>query len=114
MRRQKLYLVWGYQPSINTAVGPQSSPFSLYYSFEVLRGETVVYSQEVTNRATWQQIMDKFGDSAGTIDVRYDDVIKIYHPERTPNSSVLMIDEKEQDYTYGYGVRLLQDYSLWI
>lgn len=96
----KVVFGMGIPTSINTAVGPQSSPFSLYYSFEVLRGETVVYSQEVTNRATWQQIMDKFGDSTGTIDVRYGDVIKIYHPERTPNSSVLMIDEQEQDYTY--------------
>ncbi|MBO1298755.1 MULTISPECIES: putative mucin/carbohydrate-binding domain-containing protein [unclassified Enterococcus] len=96
----KIVFGMGIPTSTNTAVGPQTSPFSLYYSFEVLRGETVVYSQEVTNRATWQQIMDKFGDSTGTIDVRYDDVIKIYHPERTPSSSVLIIDEKEQDYTY--------------
>ncbi|AZP92667.1 wall-associated protein [Enterococcus mundtii] len=96
----KVVFGMGIPTSINTAVGPQSTPFSLYYSFEVLRGETVIYSQEVTNRATWQQIMDKFGDSTGTIDVHYGDVIKIYHPERTPNSSVLMIDEQEQDYTY--------------
>ncbi|PTO40271.1 cell wall protein [Enterococcus mundtii] len=96
----KIVFGTGIPSAMNVAVGPLSSPFSLYYSFEVLRGDTVVYSQDVSNRATLQQIMDQFGNTSSTIDVRYDDVIKIYHPERTPNSSVVMIDEKEEDYTY--------------
>ncbi len=96
----KIVFGTGIPSAMNVAVGPLSSPFSLYYSFEVLRGNTVVYSQDVSNRATLQQIMDQFGNTSSTIDVRYDDVIKIYHPERTPNSSVVMIDEKEEDYTY--------------
>lgn len=96
----KIVFGTGIPSTMNTAVGPLTSPFSLYYSFEVLRGATTVYSQDVSNRATLQQIMDQFGNTSSTIDVRYDDVIKIYHPERTPNSSVVMIDEKEEDYTY--------------
>lgn len=96
----KIVFGTGIPSAMNVAVGPLSSPFSLYYSFEVLRGDTVVYSQDVSNRATLQQIMDQFGNTSSMIDVRYDDVIKIYHPERTPNSSVVMIDEKEEDYTY--------------
>lgn len=96
----KIVFGTGIPSTMNTAVGPLTSPFSLYYSFEVLRGATTVYSQDVSNRATLQQIMDQFGNTSSTIDVRYGDVIKIYHPERTPNSSVVMIDEKEEDYTY--------------
>ncbi|THE15955.1 hypothetical protein E1H99_01015, partial [Enterococcus hirae] len=95
-----LKLTSGLKSSPETSVGPSGTPFSLYYSFEVLRNEQVIYRQDVPNRATLEQIMDDFGGPENTIDVRINDVIKIHHPERTPNSSVLMMNEQEHDFTY--------------
>jgi len=95
-----LKITRGLSSPLDVPVGPQVSPFSLYYSFEILRNQQVTYSQDVSNRATLQQIINQFGNSSSTIDVRLNDVIKIYHPEHTINSSVVMIDEKENDFTY--------------
>ena len=44
--------------------------------------------------------MDNFG-SKQTLNVQAGDVVKMYHPQRSEGSSVLMVDEMEEDYTYG-------------
>nr|MBO0491105.1 LPXTG cell wall anchor domain-containing protein [Enterococcus sp. DIV1094] len=91
----------GLPSGMNTPVGPATSPFSLYYSFEVLRDDQVIYQQDVFNRTTLQQIRNEFGDTSNTVNVRANDIIRIHHPERTANSSVVMIEEREHDFTYG-------------
>ncbi len=88
----------GLDSPADISVGPSATPFGLYYQFELLRNNQVYYTQEVSNRATVQQIMDQFG---GAKTVQLGDVVKIYHPGKTLNSSVVMIDEKEHDFTYG-------------
>lgn len=83
------------------AVGPTNDPYGLYYSFEVLRNERSVYEYEVANRFTVNQAIKDFNNGNGSLNVQLNDVIKIYHPEKTANSSVVMIGEQEKDYTYG-------------
>lgn len=83
------------------AVGPTNDPYGLYYSFEVLRNERSVYMYEVANRFTVNQAMKDFNYGNGSLNVQLNDVIKIYHPEKTANSSVVMIEEQEKDFTYG-------------
>lgn len=92
-------------PGVNTPldapVGPSDAPFDLYYRFDVLRNNNVIHSQEVTNRATLREIMNNYGDANNIVDVRLNDVIRIYHPNNTGNRSVVMINEQEEDFTYG-------------
>lgn len=83
------------------AVGPTNDPYGLYYSFEVLRNERSVYEYEVANRFTVNQAIKDFNNGNGSLNVQFNDVIKIYHPEKTANSSVVMIGEQEKDFTYG-------------
>ncbi|WP_373134253.1 LPXTG cell wall anchor domain-containing protein [Enterococcus durans] len=83
------------------AVGPTNDPYGLYYSFEVLRNERSVYEYEVANRFTVNQAIKDFNNGNGSLNIQLNDVIKIYHPEKTTNSSVVMIGEQEKDYTYG-------------
>lgn len=82
-------------------VGPTNDPYGLYYSFEVLRNERSVYMYEVANRFTVNQAIKDFNYGNGSLNVQLNDVIKIYHPEKTANSSVVMIGEQEKDFTYG-------------
>nr|WP_220380872.1 hypothetical protein [Enterococcus hirae] len=44
---------------------------------------------------------DAYGDKENKIDVKMDDIIQITHPGKTANSSVVMINEEEKDFTYG-------------
>lgn len=82
-------------------VGDSTNPFELYYNFEVLRDGRSVYNQDVTNRATLQEVMNAFGDTDNNLTVQMNDIIQITHPSKTPNASVVMIKEKENDFTYG-------------
>ncbi len=91
----------GLESPLNVAVGKLQDPFKLYYRLDILRNERTIYTQEVTNRATLQEIMNAFGDKENKIDVKIDDIIQITHPGKTANSSVVMIDEEEKDFTYG-------------
>lgn len=83
------------------AVNPNGLQFSPYYKFEVLRNGNPVYAQEIINRSTLQEIMNAFGNNNNEITVQMNDIIKITHPEKSAKSSVIMIDEKEHDFTYG-------------
>lgn len=82
-------------------VGDSTNPFELYYNFEVLRDGRSVYNQDVTNRATLQEVMNAFGDTDNNLTVQMNDITQITHPSKTPNASVVMIKEKENDFTYG-------------
>src|SRR5699024_7462483 len=68
------------------AVGPANDPYGLYYSFEVLRNERSVYEYEVANRFTVNQAIKDFNNGNGSLNIQLNDVIKIYHPEKTANS----------------------------
>ena len=96
-----LSLYQGIASPLNEGVGDLTKPYDLYYNFEVLRNGRSVYNQDVTNRATLQEIMDRFGNANNTIDVQMDDIIKIYYPQKLANGSVVMVNEQEKDYTYG-------------
>ncbi|MCJ2170446.1 hypothetical protein [Enterococcus durans] len=85
----------------NEAVNPNAQQFAPYYKFEVLRNGNEIYAQEIHNRSTLQEISDAFGRPNKAITVQMNDLIKITHPEKSANSSVVMIDEKEHDFTYG-------------
>ncbi len=91
----------GTTASLDAAVGPGEAPFDVYYSFDVLRNDRVIYHQEITNRATLRQIRNNFGNANNIVDVQLNDVIRIYHPNNTGNRSVVMINEQEEDFTYG-------------
>lgn len=83
------------------AVNPNGLQFAPYYKFEVLRNGNPVYAQEIINRSTLQEITNAFGNNSNEITVQMNDIIKITHPEKSAKSSVVMIDEKEHDFTYG-------------
>ncbi|THE06474.1 cell wall protein, partial [Enterococcus hirae] len=72
----------------------------LYYSLTVLRDNREVYAQDMPGHATLQQIMTAFGTDQ-VVSIQLGDVVKVYHPQRSEGSSVLMVDEKEEDFTYG-------------
>lgn len=74
---------------------------SLYYSIEVLRNDRQAYYHEVPGRATLQQVITTFGNGNGYLDVQLGDIINIQHPQKSAGSSVLMVEEEEQDFTYG-------------
>ncbi|WP_241161945.1 MULTISPECIES: LPXTG cell wall anchor domain-containing protein [unclassified Enterococcus] len=94
----RITAVKGLDSPLDQRVGKEDSP---YYSIEVLRNNERTYFHEVPGRATLQEVINTFGDTNGYLDVRLGDVIKIDHPQRTDGSSVLMVDEKEQDFTSG-------------
>ena len=56
-------------------------------------------------RATLQQVITTFGNGNGYLDVQLGDIINIHHPQKSAGSSVLMVEEEEQDFTYGKGVQ---------
>lgn len=90
----------GCPSALDERVGTEESMHALYYSLEVLRNNQSIYNYEVLGRGTLRQVIDNFGNGNGYYDVRLDDVIKIYHPQKSPNSSIVMIDEEERDFTY--------------
>lgn len=71
---------------------------SLYYSIEVLRNDRQAYYHEVPGRATLQQVITTFGNGNGYLDVQLGDIINIQHPQKSAGSSVLMVEEEEQDF----------------
>lgn len=95
-----LRITSGLQTDMNAPVGPQTAPFSRYYSFQILRNNNVIYNQDVLNRSTLQQVINQFGNTDNIFNVQLGDVIRIHHPERSANSSVLMMNEEEHDFTY--------------
>ncbi|WP_275399907.1 LPXTG cell wall anchor domain-containing protein [Enterococcus faecium] len=96
----RLTVTSGLPSALDERVGTEESMHALYYSLEVLRNNQSIYNYEVLGRGTLRQVINNFGNGNGYYDVRLDDVIKIYHPQRSPNSSVVMIDEEERDFTY--------------
>jgi len=95
-----LRMTSGLPTDMNAPVGPQTAPFSRYYSFEILRNNHVIYHQDILNRSTLQQVINQFGNTDNIFNVQLGDVIRIHHPERSANSSVLMMNEEEHDFTY--------------
>lgn len=95
-----LRITSGLPTDMNAPVGPQTAPFSRYYSFQILRNNNVIYNQDVLNRSTLQQVINQFGNTDNIFNVQLGDVIRIHHPERSANSSVLMMNEEEHDFTY--------------
>lgn len=79
---------------------PISTDSSLYYSIEIVREGRSVYSQEIPGYATLEEVMANFG-SKQKLNVQAGDIIKLYHPQRSDGSSVLLVNEIEKDYTYG-------------
>lgn len=98
----RLTVTSGLPSALDERVGTEESMHALYYSLEVLRNNQSIYNYEVLGRGTLRQVINNFGNGNGYYDVRLDDVIKICHPQRSPNSSVVMIDEEERDFTYDY------------
>ncbi len=96
----RLTVTSGLPSALDERVGTEESMHALYYSLEVLRNNQSVYNYEVLGRGTLRQVIANFGNGNGYYDVRLDDVIKIYHPQKSPNSSIVMIDEEERDFTY--------------
>lgn len=96
----RLTVTSGLPSALDERVGTEESMHALYYFLEVLRNNQSIYNYEVLGRGTLRQVINNFGNGNGYYDVRLDDVIKIYHPQRSPNSSVVMIDEEERDFTY--------------
>lgn len=96
----RLTVTSGLPSALDERVGTEESMHALYYSLEVLRNNQSIYNYEVLARGTLRQVIDNFGNGNGYYDVRLDDVIKIYHPQKSPNSSIVMIDEEERDFTY--------------
>lgn len=96
----RLTVTSGLPSALDERVGTEESMHALYYSLEVLRNNQSIYNYEVLGRGTLRQVIDNFGNGNGYYDVRLDDVIKIYHPQKSPNSSIVMIDEEERDFTY--------------
>lgn len=96
----RLTVTSGLPSALDERVGTEESMHALYYTLEVLRNNQSVYNYEVLGRGTLRQVIDNFGNGNGYYDVRLDDVIKIYHPQKSPNSSIVMIDEEERDFTY--------------
>lgn len=96
----RLTVTSGLPSALDERVGTEESMHALYYSLEVLRNNQSIYNYEVLGRGTLRQVIDNFGSGNGYVDVRLDDVIKIYHPQKSPNSSIVMIDEEERDFTY--------------
>ncbi len=96
----RLTVTSGLPSALDERVGREESMHALYYSLEVLRNNQSIYNYEVLGRGTLRQVIDNFGNGNGYYDVRLDDVIKIYHPQKSPNSSIVMIDEEERDFTY--------------
>ncbi|WP_311799933.1 LPXTG cell wall anchor domain-containing protein [Enterococcus hirae] len=101
LMRSVLSIRQGLASPLDEWVGDSTNPFELYYNFEVLRDGRSVYNQDVTNRATLQEVMNAFGDTDNNLTVQMNDIIQITHPSKTPNASVVMIKEKENDFTYG-------------
>ncbi|EPM8105256.1 LPXTG cell wall anchor domain-containing protein [Enterococcus hirae] len=97
----KLSIRQGIESPLNVSVGSAKEPFELYYNLQILRNGNAIYNQDVTNRATLQEVMDAFGDTNNEVTVQMNDIIQITHPSKTPNASVVMIKEKENDFTYG-------------
>lgn len=96
----RLTVTSGLPSALDERVGTEESMHALYYSLEVLRNNQSIYNYEVLGRGTLRQVIENFGSGNGYVDVRLDDVIKIYHPQKSPNSSIVMIDEEERDFTY--------------
>ncbi|WP_242690820.1 hypothetical protein [Enterococcus hirae] len=59
-----------------------------------------IYSQEIPGYATLEEVMANFC-SKQKLNVQAGDIIKLYHPQRSDGSSVLLVNETEKDYTYG-------------
>ncbi|MDU1932279.1 MAG: LPXTG cell wall anchor domain-containing protein [Enterococcus hirae] len=97
----KLSIRQGIESPLNVSVGSAKEPFELYYNLQILRNGNAIYNQDVTNRATLQEVMDAFGDTNNEVTVQMNDIIQITYPSKTPNASVVMIKEKENDFTYG-------------
>lgn len=91
----------GIESPLNEGVGDPNSLFGLYYNLEILRNGNSVYSQDVTNRATLQEIMNAYGNTQNNVTVQMGDIIKIHYPSKMANGSVVMVNEQEQNYTYG-------------
>ncbi|RBT69176.1 LPXTG cell wall anchor domain-containing protein [Enterococcus hirae] len=91
----------GIASPLNEGVGDMTDPFGLYYRLEILRNGNEIYKQEVPKRATLQEIMNDYGDANNNTTVQMNDIIQITYPIKTPNASVVMIKEKENDFTYG-------------
>lgn len=91
----------GIASPLNEGVGDMTDPFGLYYRLEILRNGNEIYKQEVPKRATLQEIMNDYGDANNNTTVQMNDIIQITYPSKTPNASVVMIKEKENDFTYG-------------
>lgn len=88
----------GLDSSLDERIGLEDS---LYYSIEVLRNNQQIYFHEVPGRGNLQQVITTFGNGNGYLDVQLGDIINIHHPQKSAGSSVLMVEEEEQDFTYG-------------
>ncbi|MEY8445190.1 Rib/alpha-like domain-containing protein [Enterococcus ratti] len=89
----------GLDSSLNEKVGADET--STYYSIDITRDGRSTYKQTIPGRATLQQIMDNFGNASRQVTVQTGDIVTITQPQKTPDSSVLWMDEVEKDFTYG-------------
>ena len=95
----RLYSTFGDNRSnLDTQVHPYYGS-SVYYSIEVLDGETSTYQYEVTGNAVIRNAINGF-NQGDPLEVSAGNIIKVYHAESNTRSR-LMVNEVAENYTFG-------------
>ena len=84
--------------NLDTQVHPYYGS-SVYYSIEVLDGETSTYQYEVTGNAVIRNAINGF-NQGDPLEVSAGNIIKVYHAESNTRSR-LMVNEVAENYTFG-------------
>ena len=95
----RLYSTFGdNRANLDTQVHPYYGS-SVYYSIEVLDGETSTYQYEVTGNAVIRNAINGF-NQGDPLEVSAGNIIKVYHAESNTRSR-LMVNEVAENYTFG-------------
>ncbi|MFP7406743.1 wall-associated protein [Enterococcus lactis] len=84
--------------NLDTQVHPYYGS-SVYYSIEVLDGETSTYQYEVTGNAVIRNAINGF-NQGDPLEVSAGNIIKVYHAESNTRSR-LMVNEVAENYSFG-------------
>ena len=95
----RLYSTFGdNRANLDTQVHPYYGS-SVYYSIEVLDGETSTYQYEVTGNAVIRNAINGF-NQGDPLEVSAGNIIKVYHAESNTRSR-LMVNEVAENYSFG-------------
>ncbi|WP_445448028.1 putative mucin/carbohydrate-binding domain-containing protein [Enterococcus lactis] len=95
----RLYSTFGdNRANLDTQVHPYYGS-SIYYSIEVLDGETSTYQYEVTGNAVIRNAINGF-NQGDPLEVSAGNIIKVYHAESNTRSR-LMVNEVAENYSFG-------------